>query len=167
MKEIRRAKSAQSIVVGHEMRANQALVTPVLAAQAAQHDLGLGLLQVSGEMQQPGAGREDSSLHTEALLEPIARGGNADRFLDAATTALLRRILFTTASGLKGIGPQAASPGDEMCILYGSSIPFIVRRTGEAYQLIGECYVRDVMQGEALKKLGEKLEAAETWIELI
>ncbi|PMD29684.1 hypothetical protein L207DRAFT_444914, partial [Hyaloscypha variabilis F] len=39
-----------------------------------------------------------------------------------------------------------------VCIFLGGNVPFVLRaRNDSKYQLIGECYVHGVMDGEALK----------------
>ncbi|KAF2097552.1 HET-domain-containing protein [Rhizodiscina lignyota] len=47
--------------------------------------------------------------------------------------------------------PDAAEPGDLLCILFGAQTPFVLRpfKPG-VYRLIGECYVHGVMDGEAM-----------------
>jgi hypothetical protein len=62
---------------------------------------------------------------------------------------------------------------DVLCVLYGGNVPFIIRPTtdGEAYTLVGECYVHDLMHGEAVDhhdtSLGEAgIQTKEIWIEL-
>ncbi|KIX09745.1 uncharacterized protein Z518_00826 [Rhinocladiella mackenziei CBS 650.93] len=90
------------------------------------------------------------------------------RFHDAARTTYLRRARFTTSSGMIGIGPEAMALNDALCVLCGTDVPFVVRRLGNSYSLIGECYVRDIMHGEAMERLaqpGSGLE--EAWIGLI
>jgi hypothetical protein len=59
-------------------------------------------------------------------------------------------------------------PGDTLCVLFGSSVPFILRRLTEGYQLVGECYVRDIMEGEVVRLLERTsgLEVQEIWIKL-
>jgi hypothetical protein len=48
--------------------------------------------------------------------------------------------------------PQAARAGDRICVLIGGEVPFIIRSTGrETYELVGECYVDGIMDGEALE----------------
>ncbi|KAI0438471.1 heterokaryon incompatibility protein-domain-containing protein [Xylaria telfairii] len=118
----------------------------------------------------PNSGFSDSSFATEETLRRLARNGRADRFLDTAATAGKRRTLFTTASGLRGIGPETMNCEDRVCILYGANVPFILRRQVEtdAYTVIGECYIHKLMHGEILRRLLEPgTELRETWIKLI
>ena len=50
-----------------------------------------------------------------------------------------------------------AKKRDLICILFGCSVPIVLRQqkdagTGEEYfQLIGECYIHGIMEGEALE----------------
>ncbi|KAL9616604.1 MAG: hypothetical protein Q9160_008549 [Pyrenula sp. 1 TL-2023] len=43
------------------------------------------------------------------------------------------RILFVTAKGLLGLGPVGTAPGDNVCVLFGSSVPMIVRHSHLEY----------------------------------
>ncbi|KAF8851221.1 hypothetical protein BDZ45DRAFT_155158 [Acephala macrosclerotiorum] len=57
---------------------------------------------------------------------------------------------------LFGLAPTSAQEGDLICILFGCSVPVILRRVGPPddhfYYLIGEAYVHGIMDGEALSK---------------
>ncbi|KAE8157502.1 heterokaryon incompatibility protein-domain-containing protein [Aspergillus tamarii] len=58
-----------------------------------------------------------------------------------------------TENDLFGLCPEATTPGDFICILYGCSVPVILResrRNSKSYKLIGECYVHGKMEGEAI-----------------
>lgn len=90
---------------------------------------------------------------TFSKLKELAVDGHADRFLDAVATACQERQVFMTSSGHPGVGPGATIAGDCLCVLYGANVPFILRRQGQRYALVGECYVYDLMHGEAVKEL--------------
>ncbi|KAF2029049.1 hypothetical protein EK21DRAFT_90109 [Setomelanomma holmii] len=88
---------------------------------------------------------------------PIRQKNNVDS--DAPHTYLSRfhdtvrkkaRRLLVTDGGYVGVAPCRAREGDLVAILYGCSIPLILRRTGdrEAWQVIGEAYVHGFMNGE-------------------
>lgn len=51
---------------------------------------------------------------------------------------------------------QGTKEGDEICVFSGGHIPFLVRRqaTSRWYQLIRECYVHGMMNGEAIPMAG-------------
>ncbi|KAK0515812.1 hypothetical protein JMJ35_001846 [Cladonia borealis] len=77
------------------------------------------------------------------------------RFLRRVQEVIWMRRLFTTRRNFLGLAPQESKKGDLICILYGCSVPVILRRHGANpfntyYEFIGECYVHDLMDGEAL-----------------
>ncbi|TGO16829.1 hypothetical protein BTUL_0023g00020 [Botrytis tulipae] len=62
------------------------------------------------------------------------------------------RTLFRTRKGYLGIGAQSLRPSDEVWVLAGALVPFILRRgEDEFYELVGEVYLHGVMHGEALE----------------
>lgn len=105
-------------------------------------------------------------------LGAFAREGNPMRFLDAAGTVGKGRRRFQTDSGLRGIGPGAMEVGDSVCVLRGSSAPFVLRRNGEGneYEVVGECflYVAGFKEGEGLQDaLERELGGEEGWLGLV
>ncbi|KZM24929.1 hypothetical protein ST47_g3927 [Ascochyta rabiei] len=74
------------------------------------------------------------------------------------------RALFRTESGHFGLCFPDARPGDEVWVLAGGRVPFVLRglnnTTGstteagtgpESFRLVGECYLHGFMDGEALR----------------
>lgn len=63
--------------------------------------------------------------------------------------------VFTTHEHRLGIGAYSIEKGDEVWLLRGGLLPFILRWkiADSAYVLIGESYVHGVMHGEALEEL--------------
>jgi hypothetical protein len=51
-----------------------------------------------------------------------------------------------------GLVPKTARPGDIICILYGCSVPVVLRKIKkrDVYEFVGECYVYGMMDGEAM-----------------
>lgn len=76
------------------------------------------------------------------------------RYFVNATRAANGRRLFVTESGVPGLGPLAIAIGDIVAVLFGGSVPFILRPNGdgEHYRLVGECYVHNIMDGQAVKQ---------------
>ena len=67
-------------------------------------------------------------------------------------TASCGCCLFVTENGMVGTGLPGMMAGDVSCILFGGSVPYILRPTeieGQ-YLLVGECYVEGLMAGEAM-----------------
>lgn len=65
-----------------------------------------------------------------------------------------RRFFITSRHHLMGMAPDLTKPGDKVCVLNGCCAPFIIRPKGTAYQLIGECFVAGVMDGEIMESKG-------------
>ena len=61
------------------------------------------------------------------------------------------RRFFTTLGGYMGLGSGNMQPGDLVCILTGSPVPWLIRRDGDDYILLGECYVHGIMNGEVME----------------
>ena len=64
------------------------------------------------------------------------------------------RGFFLTEYEQMGLAPSEAETGDIVCIILEASVPFVLRPEGNAFKLIGECYVQGVVKGEALLRLG-------------
>jgi hypothetical protein len=72
----------------------------------------------------------------------------------------MARRLITTDKGYIGMVSRRARKGDLVCVLFGCSIPVVLRKfsTGcsenskeDSYEFIGECYLHGFMNGEALE----------------
>ena len=60
------------------------------------------------------------------------------------------RTLVLTKKGYLGLGPTNAQKGDLVCILYGCSVPVIIRKYGQDYRFVGESYIHGLMDGAAV-----------------
>jgi hypothetical protein len=87
--------------------------------------------------------------HTSEELELVAT------YKKLVEEVVLNRKLFTYETAVEskpgGIGPIDMKPGDLVCILFGCSVPVILREydsISKTYKLIGECYVYAKMEGE-------------------
>jgi hypothetical protein len=72
------------------------------------------------------------------------------------------RKMFRTKSGSLGMGPKSVMEGDEVWVLPGAKVPFVLRsfeggREPKRYTFIGEAYVHGYMNGEAVRE-GRKFE---------
>jgi hypothetical protein len=77
--------------------------------------------------------------------------GNWRKWERAARDTCWNRTIFTTHKGYIGVGPKFLLVGDLVCVLSGGRVPFILRRKGDIFQLIGECYVYGIMSGQAVE----------------
>jgi len=63
------------------------------------------------------------------------------------------RRFFRTANGSLGLGPAIMEEGDIVCVLFGGVMSYILRPSEEGrYLFLGDCYVRDVMNGEVVEQ---------------
>ncbi|KAF4500380.1 Heterokaryon incompatibility 6, OR allele [Fusarium agapanthi] len=72
------------------------------------------------------------------------------------------RRLFLTEGGYLGLAHPSSQPGDEVVLLSGGRVPFVVRRGSaeipECYSIVGEAYVHGIMDGELLGTADAKWE---------
>ncbi|RYN88323.1 hypothetical protein AA0119_g11946 [Alternaria tenuissima] len=75
------------------------------------------------------------------------------RHLRLAMLSLEQRALITTETGYLGLAPAAVRQGDVVTILFGCRFPMVLRPyLDDMYQVIGECYIHDLMDGEILSQ---------------
>ncbi|KAI1367288.1 heterokaryon incompatibility protein-domain-containing protein [Xylaria arbuscula] len=74
------------------------------------------------------------------------------RFHDAFVRICTEKRFFITRCGRMGIGPESMKENDEVVILFGANVPFVIRRSGPTFTLIGECYVTGIMNGEPVEQ---------------
>lgn len=63
------------------------------------------------------------------------------------------RRFCVTKKGYMGMVPPLCKPTDVVCIIPGAETPYIIRRSSDddnTYELVGECYVHGMMDGEML-----------------
>ena len=113
--------------------------------------------------------REARTPHIDTIrLCQMAKSSKVKEFLEKVGEIIWSRRLvgilmdrgpgILGALGLSGPAPQTIClcdsttiVGDELCILYGCSVPVILRKSGAYYTVIGEAYLHGVMDGEAIK----------------
>jgi hypothetical protein len=101
------------------------------------------------------------SIDIEELLD-TEQPDYVKRYLEVVRDVVWNRRTFRSKanspnnSTLVGLVPQSAKLGDNLCILYGCSVPVVLRKlsgsnTSICWQLIGDAYVHGIMDGEALR----------------
>ena len=65
------------------------------------------------------------------------------------------RTLVLTKKGYLGLGPTRAQKGDLVCVLYGCSVPVVIRKYGRNHRFVGESYVHGLMNGAAVQQFLE------------
>ncbi|KAH6714263.1 heterokaryon incompatibility protein-domain-containing protein [Leptodontidium sp. MPI-SDFR-AT-0119] len=90
------------------------------------------------------------------LMENLKNPSTRITFLKRVQSIVWKRRFFETKGAshksLFGLGSPAIKNGDLVCILFGCSVPVVLRKDHERkyYQIIGECYVYGMMDGEAI-----------------
>jgi hypothetical protein len=75
------------------------------------------------------------------------------QFMGAASSATYKRRLFFTQEGYIGLAPKGARVGDQIYLLFGAEVPYVLRRKGDdlqTFEVVGECYCHGIMEGEML-----------------
>ncbi|KAF2101478.1 hypothetical protein NA57DRAFT_72920 [Rhizodiscina lignyota] len=68
-------------------------------------------------------------------------------------SACSARSLARTAGDLIALVPRLAEVDDEVFLLAGGQVLYVLRPLGDCFQYIGECYLHGYMDGEALRRL--------------
>jgi hypothetical protein len=86
---------------------------------------------------------------------PAASDTFLERFNDV--TRKKSRRLMVTEQGCIGVAPCRARQADVVAVLFGCSIPLVLRRTGvrEAWEVVGEAYVHGYMNGQVEGSVGD------------
>jgi hypothetical protein len=108
----------------------------VMGRLLQQMDLSAGIeMIILGETRQDGIGMK------------VQYGTHSYEVEVAALDKFSSLHFFTTANGYMGYGPECQS-GDLICILFGCSVPLILRPQDGGYIILGQCFVLGVMNGE-------------------
>ncbi len=93
-------------------------------------------------------------------LQKVAHCYQRGAFAELILSTWCGREFFTTDSGHIGMcHEQCVHPGDEIWILKGGRIPYVLRPVeGESgtYGFVGDCYVHGLMRGEYVKRMEEQ-----------
>ncbi|EAQ83550.1 hypothetical protein CHGG_09954 [Chaetomium globosum CBS 148.51] len=61
------------------------------------------------------------------------------------------RPYISTSTGMLGLGCPGVKVGDVICILYGTTVPYVLRpRPDGAMSFVGDAYIHNAMDGEAI-----------------
>jgi hypothetical protein len=93
---------------------------------------------------------QPKSLNNIPITDEDDENGRPDPLWESFRRTVFRRQLFTTKKGYIGMAPTGANCGDIVCILPGCSVPLILRRQQWFHELVGDCYLHGVMNGEAI-----------------
>lgn len=77
-----------------------------------------------------------------------AARGYAHRYFAHASRQCEGRRLFLLASGSIGLGPELMHDTDAVVLLHRGQVPYVLRRVGDVWRFVGDCWVEDIMQSE-------------------
>ncbi|KAH8805402.1 heterokaryon incompatibility protein-domain-containing protein [Xylogone sp. PMI_703] len=101
----------------------------------------------------------NGDLDVPELLNLPNAAGTVKAFLKRVREVIFNRVFILVKSEpeqparrtpMYGLAPSGAREGDIICILFGCSVPVVLRSQGHHFEVIGECYVHGMMDGEAL-----------------
>lgn len=86
--------------------------------------------------------KKEGPLHYRDLL---------DQALEDFTGNIKGRDLFMTKKGYIGLAQPGFQKEDSVVVLFGCQTPVILRKDGPEYELIDDCFVHGLMDGEAVR----------------
>jgi hypothetical protein len=94
-----------------------------------------------------------------AYLTPEVKQKRSWMLTDVKRTTFGRRLI-KTATGLVGLGPAYAEVGDFVCALFSGHVLYVLRKKDQScfHELIGECYVHGMMDGNAMSSSSPRRE---------
>jgi hypothetical protein len=110
-------------------------------------------------LQYRGTPRKDTFFRTISCSSDQNKGWVKD--LKIAKALFWRnRAFLVTEKGLYGFGPDLVKPGDRCCVLFGIDVPMILRPCGQCFQILGESYIPELMDGQIkdMLAMGEVVE---------
>ena len=80
-------------------------------------------------------------------LETVQKQDRESKPFDKAFKVYsMGRKIFSTSAGFIGWVPFDAKVGDKVCVFRYYKLPFVIRRCGDGYRLVGDCYLHGLMQ---------------------
>jgi hypothetical protein len=73
--------------------------------------------------------------------------------VSALMNACESRIFAWTKCGLMGLVPEHVRPGDQIYLLLGGQVLYVLRPVGDHFRVLGECYIHGHMDGDILKEV--------------
>jgi hypothetical protein len=77
--------------------------------------------------------------------------GSTARFEEVFSSLIGGCQFCITEQGYMGWVPASGQVGDQVCILYGCRIPYLIRPERSGFRLLGDVYLHGLMDGEAIE----------------
>jgi hypothetical protein len=81
------------------------------------------------------------------LNENTCQPATKKRSLEVSEEDMRARKIFTTEQGYLGLGPQSLQRGDQVVMFDGADVPFVLRKHGDDWKILGQCYLHGWMDG--------------------
>lgn len=81
------------------------------------------------------------------------RDDDLDIYASTLKSSLESCYVFRSPGGYLSLLSQRAQHTDQICILLGANVPFVLRQVDDHFILIGHAYVEGLMYGEAIKMM--------------
>ncbi|RVX67776.1 hypothetical protein B0A52_07704 [Exophiala mesophila] len=85
------------------------------------------------------------------VAKMLASEGSVEAYTQACVDGLRNRVIFRTVEGKLGLGPLDVKEHDEIVVLRGGKVPFLLRESRNSvteFQFVGACYLNGAMHGE-------------------
>jgi hypothetical protein len=94
---------------------------------------------------------QHASEFLSGYMETFRRRSKTSTFTSFQKFCIGRRHIYTERSWM--IGSSRAQWGDEVCLIYGATVPFILRHVTSksknlSFELIGECYLEGLREAD-------------------
>lgn len=99
------------------------------------------------------------------LIHEDRDGDPSSAFQDAWSNLSNQRAFFCSEGGRIGWVPLTARPGDRLYVFKGMRVPVVMRPLGNSgwWQLVGACYIHELMDGEAEDMAQNKWQWLKIW----
>ena len=77
---------------------------------------------------------------------------NHYKFAQLQKSALQGQRFFVSDNGYIGLAPEDSRAGDSVCVVFGGTLPIVLRPEGDEFLYLGECYLHGFMAGEAMER---------------
>jgi hypothetical protein len=101
----------------------------------------------------------------EKYISSIKNGIHQTQLVDFENAIRFNYTIFFTEDGHIGCGPSKMKVGDEVLLLFGGRILYVLRPKDAHHQFIGECYVHGYMHGKAME-MWEAGTLKDEWVDL-
>jgi Heterokaryon incompatibility protein (HET) len=127
----------------------------------------IGLWEVPNDWVDP---MEQTGQFTDLVdgeLELIRIKNYTKPFREALRYFTAGRKFYISSFGHLGLGPRSVEKGDEIVILFGGHVPYLLRKDSNRYRLVGESFVDGLMEGaweEACKEVFDNPEVRREFV---